>query len=657
MAARSLAHLWRRAVEALGRTGQPAFETNDERLGRQVLVYGAVLMSGGGILWGSLSLLVGLPGPSVVPFSYVVLTAFNLTAMHATRDVGRGRNVQVLLSLLLPFAFQAVLGGYARSGSVMLWAMIALVGSLTFSDASRSRLWMVLYALFTVLGGVAEPWLAANAPFAPSDPQRTLFHVINLVTVSTIVFFLAFVLLQRQRRAIRDLEAREQENAALAEELRRVVHERERDILRLQDAESALTTLAGTLEAQVQQRTRDLAVALAKAEAATRAKSDFLAVMSHEIRTPLNGILGTADLLRQSRLAPVDQGYVQLIRRSGDLLLTVLNDVLDFSKIEAGHLEFDPRVIDLREETAGVVALHRAAAAERGIAVDVDVDDTVPRHIVADPDRLGQIVGNLMSNAVKFTHAGAIRLRWAASPVEDRIRLDLTVEDTGIGIPPEAVRGLFRPFSQADSSTTRRYGGTGLGLAICDRLVQALGGAIDVQSRVGQGTTFHLHLFVERAEGDAAMALEPVDDPDAPSTVLHVLLAEDNPINQAIGQRLLSHLGCTSVVAVDGADAIRAVQAERFDVVLMDVQMPNIDGMTATRTIRQLPLTVQPPIVGVTANAYASDREACLKSGMTHFLPKPLRLDALRALLGEIGRVGRAGSRPARSGDIAAEQS
>ena len=641
---------WRTVVETLGRTGQPAFETNDERLGRQVLVYGAVLMSGGGLLWGGLSLLFGLPGPSVVPFGYVLLTAINLSAMHRTRDVGRGRNVQVLLSLLLPFGFQATLGGYAASGSVMLWAMIALVGSLTFSDASRSRLWMVLYALFTVIGGVAEPWLATAAPFSPSPQQRVVFHVINLVTVSAIVFFLAFVLLQRQRRAIRDLEVRERENADLAAQLQRVLDERERDIVRLQEAEAALTTLAGSLEAQVQQRTGDLAIALAKAKAATQAKSDFLAVMSHEIRTPLNGILGTADLLRQSPLLPVDRGYVQLIRRSGDLLLTVLNDVLDFSKIEAGHLEFDPRVIDLREETASVVALHRAAAAERGIVVDVEVDDSVPAQLVADPDRLGQIVGNLMSNAVKFTHAGAIHLRWTAASSGDRLRLDLIVEDTGIGIPPEAVAGLFRPFSQGDSSTTRRYGGTGLGLAICDRLVQALGGTISVKSRVGHGTTFRLHVFVDRADSDVAPTMVVASASPSPGRSLHVLLAEDNPINQAIGQRLLTHLGCTSVIAVDGADAIRAVQRERFDLVLMDVQMPNIDGITATRTLRQLDLPSQPPIAGVTANAYASDREACLSAGMTHFLPKPLRLDALQALLAEVA------SGPAGGGDVAAEQ-
>jgi signal transduction histidine kinase/CheY-like chemotaxis protein len=643
---------WRRLVDGLGRTGQPATESNDERLGRQVLVYGAVLMSCGGLLWGTLSLWFGLPGPSLAPFSYVVLTALNLRAMHLTRNVGRGRNIQVLLSLLLPFVFQASLGGFSRSGSVMLWAMIALVGSLTFSDASRSRQWMVLYALFTVASGMLEPWLGARAPFQPSSQQQTTFHVINLVTVSAIVFFLAFVLLQRQRRAIRDLEFRERENAELTEQLRRVLDERERDILRLQDAESALTTLAGTLEAQVEQRTGDLAIALAKAEAATRAKSNFLAVMSHEIRTPLNGILGTADILRQSALGHDEQGYVQLIRRSGDLLLTVLNDVLDFSKIEAGHLEFDPRVVDLREELAGVVEIHRAAAEQRGISVHLEIDASVPSALICDPDRVGQIIGNLMSNAVKFTHAGTVRLQVSAVPVGSRVRLDWVVQDSGIGIPADAVAGLFRPFSQADSSTTRKYGGTGLGLAICDRLVRALGGSITVESRVGEGTTFRLHMLVERADSGAALTLERLERTEPPLRSLHVLLAEDNPINQTIGQRLLSHLGCTSVVAVDGADAIRLVQTAAFDVILMDVQMPNIDGMTATKTIRQLTLDVQPPIVGVTANAYASDREACMEAGMTYFLPKPLRLEALKELLSEIAQS----SGPASGGDVAAEE-
>ncbi|MFO0608167.1 MAG: ATP-binding protein [Polyangiales bacterium] len=586
-------------------------------------------MSLGGVLWGTLLVAVGFPQAASIPFGYVAITAVNLAVLSRSCDLWRCRTLQVLASLLLPFALQWWLGGFVKSGGVMLWSLIALAGSLPLTSNRQSRFWLLFYVALTVGSGVFDRALAARTAFRPSPGLVVGLFVINISVISSIVFTLGMAITQRQRRAIEALEAGQEANRGLTEKLTEAVASRERDIERLRAAEAALTDLASGLETQVRARTGELEQALVRAEAGTRAKGSFLAMMSHEIRTPLNGILATAELLQLTALDAEQAEGVTLIRRSGDLLLTVINDVLDFSKVEAGRMELAPRAFRLRAELGGVVALHRANAQRNGVRLEVEVAEPVPDVVVADADRLLQVIGNLLGNAVKFTHAGAITLSVRAAFEGDGARLHFAVRDTGVGISAEAIGRLFQPFSQADSTTTRRYGGTGLGLAICARLVALMGGRIGVTSEPGAGTTFSFD--VRAGLGDATSLRRASGGPrgHAPDGV-RVLLAEDNPVNQTIATRLLRRLGCEVEVAPDGGAAVAMAGAADYDLVLMDMQMPVADGLTATRAIRALPLARQPRIIALTANAYASDRDACLAAGMNGFLAKPMSLDRLR---------------------------
>ncbi len=621
-----------RVLDRLLSIGERAGEGADQRVNRQTLVLGALLMSGGGVVWGALSLALGLHAASAIPFGYVVFSAVNLAVLARTQRFGRARTLQVLMSLLLPFLFQWLLGGFVISGGVMLWSMIALVGSLTLSSPHQSRRWLLLCCALTVASGLLDARLVAYSGLTTDPAYQRLFFVLNIVGISSIVFTLGLAITQRQRQAIVALEAGQVANRALTEKLTETVASREQDIERLRTAEAALKELASSLETQVHARTAELEAALVRAEAGTRAKGEFLAMMSHEIRTPLNGILGTVDLLQQSALDEDQRACMALVRRSGDLLLSIINDVLDFSKIDAGRLELVPRPFHLRAELESVVALHRPGADERGVRVELLLEPGLPDLVQADVDRLLQVIGNLLGNAVKFTHDGSITVR--AAPLGDD-RLEFSIRDTGVGISAEALPRLFQPFSQADSSTTRRYGGTGLGLVICARLVEMMGGRIVVESARGQGTTFRFDVQVATPPAQRA-SLAPVPRGDTPRDEgrgLRVLLAEDNPVNQAVGLRLLRSLGCEASLAPDGQAAVAMVSAATYDLILMDMQMPVVDGPASARSIRALELDRQPRIVAVTANAYASDRQVCLDAGMDDFMAKPLRLDQLRAQL------------------------
>lgn len=586
-------------------------EGANARLQRQVVVLGGVLMSVGGLCWGSLSVAFGLLTPAAIPFGYTLLTAVNLWWFSRSRHFPRARVVQVFLSLALPFLFQWSLGGFLNSGGVMLWAMIALVGSLTFSSARESAAWLILYCALTALSGLTDAWAGELAPFHPTAPTVRLFFVVNIISISAIVFTLAIRLNERQTRAIDALEAGQATNLELAEQLQ---------------------AAANVLEEQVKVRTSELEAALVRAEEGTRAKGEFLAVMSHEIRTPLNGILGTTELLELSKLNPEQRDLSRLIRRSGELLLSIINDVLDFSKIEAGRIDLSPRAFHLRSELDGVVGLHRSLTGP--VKLTTKVSDEVPERIVTDPDRLVQVIGNLLSNAVKFTHEGTITVEVGCRALGPGKALEVRVRDTGIGISAENLGRLFKPFTQADSSTTRRYGGTGLGLAICARLVERLGGTLGVTSTPGVGTTFHFTVPFEAATEPELVHGNAADL--STGRPVRVLLAEDNIVNQAIAKRLLVSVGCEVVVAEDGRRAVEEARLRPFDLILMDVQMPELDGLEAARQIRELPHIRQPRIVAVTANAFETDRSACLAAGMDDFIAKPLRLVSLRHQLEQL---------------------
>ena len=390
------------------------------------------------------------------------------------------------------------------------------------------------------------------------------------------------------------------------------------------------------------------------AEAASRAKSAFLATMSHEIRTPLNGILGMADLLVDDRLDPGQRQKVGVIRSAGDLLLDVINDILDYSKLESGAVEFNVSSFRL-DELVGVVAdMMRPRARAKGLLFEVSCPSV---NITTDPVRLRQILINLVGNAIKFTEAGNIQLSTTIGESPGGMScLQISVTDTGIGMSEATIGKLFREFEQGDPSINRRFGGTGLGLAICKRLIDTMGGVIEVTSRVGEGSTFKIKLPCEVAVAGPAARAEPVSLQRSG----RVLVVEDNAVNRQVAEGLLRKLGMEVTLVENGAEAIDMVHAQQFDLIFMDMQMPVMDGLTATRALRAEGCRI--PIAGLTANAFASDRADCLAAGMDDFVSKPvtrakLEETIVRLLPDEAPQEAHAQTMPEAQVDSAQQQS
>jgi signal transduction histidine kinase/CheY-like chemotaxis protein len=388
---------------------------------------------------------------------------------------------------------------------------------------------------------------------------------------------------------------------------------------------------------QAERRSADeLRGAVEAAQHARQAKTQFLASMSHEIRTPLHGIIGLTNLLLDRHdLDSELRHHLRLIEISSAALLTVVNDVLDFSKIEAGAIQLNPAPFWPKSMIDQCASIVRAQAVAKGLRFEVDLGNKLPNRLVGDEPRIRQVLLNLLNNAVKFTPAGHITLKldWqTVSETEEQLRFAVT--DTGIGIPEEKRHLLFERFSQVDSSTSRQFGGTGLGLAISKQLIELMGGRIGVDTKLGQGATFWFELTLPRT-GDVPSPAKKGHEVRSPaSRPFRVLLAEDVEINQEIAGAMLRGDGFDVDVVSDGAQALKAVQGGGYDIVLMDVQMPTMDGMTATRHIRRLPPPVgEIPIVAMTANVYAEQFAAFRDAGMNDHIGKPFRRDELRAVL------------------------
>ncbi len=388
------------------------------------------------------------------------------------------------------------------------------------------------------------------------------------------------------------------------------------------------------------------------AEAANRAKSAFLATMSHELRTPMNGVLGMAQLLELTPLGPEQQGYLQDLKGSAENLLVLLNDVLDLSRIEAGRLELELAPFPLRRVTVESCAVLGALIERKGLRLDLAGFETLPEQVRGDQVRLRQVLINLVHNAVKFTEQGVVRITARLLHQEaGRVLVSWEVADTGIGIPPDQLQRIFEPFTQADSSTTRRFGGTGLGLSICRQLVELMGGTIGVDSIGGGGSTFRFTVPFQAVPLDDPAAESPEPESGHPfPTGCRVLVVEDNATNRAVALGLLASLGCRADAVNNGVEALEALRRVPYDLVLMDCRMPVMDGYEATRRIRAVDSTMLNPrvtVVAMTANAMAGDREACLEAGMDDYLAKPLRREQLLTILTGLPRPTAAPAAPA----------
>ena len=401
------------------------------------------------------------------------------------------------------------------------------------------------------------------------------------------------------------------------------------------------TDITSEYEAQDQLRLLNIELAEKRkiAEEQSEAKSSFLANMSHEIRTPLNGIIGMTSLLTETTLSGEQRDNTETIRTSGETLLSLINDILDFSKIEANKIELESLPFSIQEVLDNCIQLLSVKVREKGLNVGYKIDENVPAFVKGDGARLKQIILNLLSNAVKFTEKGEVFVQIRKlNQEQDDHHLQIIVKDTGIGIPEDKLHKLFGAFSQVDSSTTRKYGGTGLGLVICRRLVELMGGTINIQSRYGEGSDFIFDIrtgavaagdTVPPAEGSAAKVQEILDMP-VPAK-LAILVAEDNEINQKLIKRMFDKIGLVSDLVKNGREAVEAVRDKKYDIVFMDVMMPEMDGLEATeKIISENAGGHTPVIIAMTANALPGDRERTLESGMQDCISKPFKLDDIR---------------------------
>ena len=388
------------------------------------------------------------------------------------------------------------------------------------------------------------------------------------------------------------------------------------------------------LERKIQERTKALEESTQRAEAGSRAKSEFLANMSHELRTPLNGILGMLDIALDSELSSSQREDLETAKESALSLLALVNGILDLAKIEAGKLSLEKICFSPRKLVAGCCKSLALRAKQKGLAFTWEVEPSVSQYLLGDSLRLHQVLVNLLGNAIKYTHRGSVRLGVSArpAPAPGSVELRIDVVDSGIGIPQEKLSSIFEKFTQADGSITRRYGGTGLGLAICKELVRMHGGRIWVESEVGRGSAFHVEVELpetaplpqEDSPTEGAEAASSGQDRESTAGP-RILVVEDNPTNQKVVTGLLSKRGYQTVLAGSGRQALDALEQAPIDLVLMDLQMPVMDGLQATRLMRQDARWRALPIIGLTAYAMADDRQRCLDAGMNDYLAKPVR--------------------------------
>jgi len=517
-------------------------------------------------------------------------------------------------------------------------------------DSIADGLWQLIrvgvsLALSSLLGGLLLIWFPLRHWLGALERVQTFERDFRLdanaadaalVDDLPLEFRPAFEVLQRTAESLRtELAARDQALHSLRQIVASMLPVSELGAEQKTDDIAVLSKVIARMVAEREASRLELQQAKEAAEAASRAKSEFLANMSHEIRTPMNGIIGMTDLVLDSDINPEQREFVGIVKTSAESLLTIINDILDFSKIEAGMLSIERVPCELRKVIEASVQPMELRVAEKHLHLRCELAPDLPASLICDPVRLLQILTNLLGNALKFTESGevVVSVAWFNDAASSRL-LHFTVRDSGIGIPPERLDQVFDAFTQADNSTTRKYGGTGLGLTICRRLVELLGGRIWVESQVGVGSRFHFTLLVEALPQEQPVSSAPeaaTGKAEVPDVSLlpaqHLLLVEDNPVNQRLARTLLERRGYRVTLAENGQEAIAALAGNVFAAILMDMQMPVMDGLEATRRIRADEAGSgkgHVPIIAMTANAMQGDRELCLEAGMDDYVSKPI---------------------------------
>ncbi len=526
-------------------------------------------------------------------------------------------------------------GYYTFSSLFLLFSMALSVWGMMFLDTAGTVQALDTVVFIVVVLAISSLLLDINIPFVVS------FYILNIIVLYIYSIYITDIGLVKEEVA----QEYFLDNlfAFLGVGLISYLNHRfnNMSVQRAQEEIDKNRSLALSLEEKVRERTKELEEMAEKANAASKAKSMFLATMSHEIRTPMNGVIGMIDFLREMEASPEQEEAIDIIQTSADALLNIINDILDFSKIESGKVEFKADWFDLKGLVYDVYQMFKHRAVQKGISLNLHCPNEDGYEFYGDSAKVRQILINLISNALKFTHEGSVDINVESWMEGEDIRIRYTIKDTGIGIKEEDLEHLFKPFTQVDQGNARHFQGTGLGLSITRLLAEKMNGQVGVHSRYGEGASFWVEIPFKIRE--KARALQVVDKNTSMTGMekadINMLIVEDNPINQKVAQRIFKKIGYNPDLASNGKEGLEKATDNSYDIIFMDIQMPEMDGLEATRALRKL--GVDSIIVAMTANAFASDRQDCLNAGMDDFVAKPIKVGDIKKVIGRVLKKGR----------------